>query len=124
MKADPMSDFTELTSLLLKFRDERNWKQFHTLKNLILSLNLESAELLELMQWRTDEQIAVLKSDPDFRQALKDECADVLLYLLLVAEDAGIDLNEAALEKLKKNAQKYPVDQAYDSSAKYTRLKQ
>ncbi len=119
-----MSDFATLTALLLKFRDERNWKQFHTLKNLILSLNLESAELLELMQWKTDEEIAALKSDPAFRQALKDECADVLLYLLLVAEDAGIDLNEAALEKLKKNAEKYPADEAYGSAKKYTRLKQ
>lgn len=118
-----MSDFTELTSLQLKFRDDRNWKQFHTLKNLILSLNLESAELLELMQWKTDEEIAALKSDPDFRQALKDECADVLLYLLLIAEDAGIDLKEAALEKLGKNAEKYPVDQFYDSAKKYTRHK-
>jgi NTP pyrophosphatase (non-canonical NTP hydrolase) len=119
-----MSDIATLTALLLKFRDDRNWKQFHTLKNLILSLNLESAELLELMQWQTDDQIAALKSDPDFREALKDECADVLLYLLLVAEDAGIDLIQAAEQKLKKNAEKYPVDQAYDSAEKYTRLKQ
>jgi NTP pyrophosphatase (non-canonical NTP hydrolase) len=119
-----MSDFAALTAQLLQFRDDRNWKQFHTLKNLILSLNLESAELLELMQWKSDEEVAALKSDAAFRQALKDECADVLLYLLLIAEDAGIDLAQAATEKLKKNAEKYPVDQVYGSAKKYTQLKQ
>jgi NTP pyrophosphatase (non-canonical NTP hydrolase) len=116
------TDFATLKTALLKFRDDRNWKQFHTLKNLIISLNLESAELLELTQWKTDDELAALQSDHGFRQALKDECADVLLYLLLVANEAGIDLLDAAAEKLKKNAVSYPVDQAYGSAEKYTRL--
>lgn len=106
-----------LTQDLLKFRDERNWAQFHTLRNLIVSLNLEAAELLELTQWKSDAQISELSSE-----ALRDECADVLLYLLLIADKAGIDLEDAARSKLEKNAAKYPVEKSYGSSRKYTQL--
>ncbi|HYC41815.1 MAG TPA: nucleotide pyrophosphohydrolase [Noviherbaspirillum sp.] len=118
-----MSGLDTIRQQLLAFRDERDWKQFHTLKNLIISLNLESAELLELTQWKTDTQLDALKNDPGFRTALRDECADVLLYLLLVADDAGIDLLEAAQAKIAKNAAKYPVEQAFGSAKKYTELK-
>lgn len=112
----------ELTAELLRFRDERDWAQFHTLRNLIVSLNLEAAELLELTQWKSDAEVATLPADPASREALADECADVLLYLLLVAERAGIDLEAAARAKLLKNARKYPVDKARGSSRKYTQL--
>lgn len=118
-----MADIASIRRQLLQFRDERNWKQFHTLKNLIISLNLESAELLELTQWKSDDELAALKSDEVFRQALKDECADVLLYLLLIAENSGIDLLQAAEEKIATNAERYPVDQSYGSAEKYTVLK-
>jgi NTP pyrophosphatase (non-canonical NTP hydrolase) len=111
-----------LTELLLRFRDERNWAQFHTLRNLIVSLNLEAAELLELTQWKSDEEIAALPDDAKAHEALRDECADVLLYLLLIAEKAGIDLEEAARTKLMKNAAKYPIEKSYGSSRKYTQL--
>lgn len=115
-----MTDLAHLTAKLLTFRDERNWKQFHTLKDLIISLNLEAAELLELMQWKTDAELARLKSDDGFQEQLRDECADVLMYLLLVAENAGIDLVKATEEKLVKNAAKYPADQYYGSAKKYS----
>ncbi|WP_420475612.1 nucleotide pyrophosphohydrolase [Noviherbaspirillum sp. ST9] len=118
-----MPDLDAIRRQLLAFRDERDWKQFHTLKNLIVSLNLESAELLELTQWKTDAQLDAAKGDPAFREALRDECADVLLYLLLVADDAGIDLLEAAQAKIAKNAARYPVEQAFGSAKKYTELK-
>ena len=118
-----MADLDAIRAQLLAFRDERDWKQFRTLKNLIVSLNLESAELLELTQWKTDAQLDALKSDPAFREALRDECADVLLYLLLVADDAGIDLLDAAQAKIAKNAERYPVEQAFGSAQKYTELK-
>lgn len=117
-----MADLDALTSALNRFRDERNWRQFHTLKNLIISLNLESAELLELTQWKTDDELAQLKSDSRFQEQLRDECADVLLYLLLVADDVGFDLVRAAQEKLAKNAVRYPVEQAYGSAKKYSEL--
>jgi NTP pyrophosphatase (non-canonical NTP hydrolase) len=119
-----MTDIETIKALLLKFRDDRNWKQFHSLKNLIISLNLESAELLELTQWKTDDEVDSQVSDPAFQEALRDECADVFLYLLLVCNDAGIDLLQAAENKLAKNALKYPVDESYGSAEKYNRLKQ
>ena len=106
---------------MLTFRDKRNWAQFHTLRNLIVSLNLEAAELLEITQWKSDEELSTLLSREDGQEALSDECADVLLYLLLIADKAGIDLLEAARSKLEKNAVKYPVEKAYGSSRKYTR---
>ncbi len=107
---------------LLKFRDERNWSQFHTLRNLIVSLNLEAAELLELTQWKSDDEISRLAEDPTSEEALRDECADVLLYLLLIAEKAGFDITEAAQEKIAKNAAKYPISKSYGSRRKYTEL--
>lgn len=117
---DAVPDFAGLQAAILKFRDERDWKQFHSLRNLIVSLNLEAAELLELTQWRKDEEIEALPQKE--REALCDECADVLLYLMLIADAAGIDLLAAARDKLVKNAGKYPVEKAYGSSAKYDRL--
>ena len=112
-------NLAELTQALLQFRDERNWAQFHTLRNLIVSLNLEAAELLELTQWKSEEEMLEISGE-----ALRDECADVLLYLLLIAEKAGIDLEQAARNKLKKNAAKYPVEKSYGSSRKYTQFTQ
>ena len=111
-----------LTDELLKFRDERNWTQFHTLRNLIVSLNLEAAELLELTQWKSDAEMLSLPGDPTTHEALSDECADVLLYLLLIAEHTVIDLETAARKKLAKNALKYPVEKSYGTSRKYTQL--
>lgn len=117
-----LGDFQGLTAALLKFRDARNWQQFHSLRNLITSLNLEAAELLELTQWKTDAEVEALPTEPKMAEALRDECADILLYLLLIADTAGIDLAEAARAKLVKNAGKYPVDKAFGSRAKYSDL--
>lgn len=117
-----MTDLDAITSQLLQFRNDRNWRQFHTLKNLIISLNLEASELLELTQWKTDGELHALKSDSKFQEALRDECADVLLYLLLLAHEGGVDLLQAAQEKITKNAVRYPVDQAYGSAKKHTEL--
>ena len=117
-----MSDISVLTAAVQAFRDARDWRQFHSLRNLIVSLNLEAAELLELTQWRSDAEIDALPDDPQAAEELRDECADILLLLLLVADKAGIDLTAAAYAKLRKNEQKYPVDKAYGSRAKYTQL--
>lgn len=108
-----------LTAQLIDFREQRNWAQFHSLRNLIVSLNLEAAELLELTQWKSDAEVAALSASAATREALRDECADVLLYLLLIAERAGIDLEAAAHAKLLKNAAKYPIESSYGSSRKY-----
>lgn len=117
-----MTDLTSLANEIKAFRDARDWRQFHSLRNLIVSLNLEAGELLELTQWQRDEEIEAIPEHPQKSEALRDECADVLLYLLLIADKAGFDLAEAARAKLVKNAAKYPVDKAFGSRAKYTEL--
>ena len=114
------TSLSALTAKVLEFRDDRNWAQFHDLRNLIVSLNLEASELLELTQWKSDAEVAELPDHPATQEALRDECADVLIYLLLIAEHAGIDLEQAAHAKLAKNAAKYPVERCYGSSRKYS----
>lgn len=111
--------FAALTAQVLEFRDQRNWAQFHSLRNLIVSLNLEAGELLELTQWKSDTDMAAMVASGEAQEALRDECADVLIYLLLIAEHAGIDLEDAARAKLVKNAAKYPVETSHGSSRKY-----
>ncbi len=112
-------DLGSLTRLVTAFRDARDWSQFHSLRNLIVSLNLEASELLELTQWKTDDEIAAIPTDLHAREALEDECADVLLYLLLIADRAGFDLDGAARAKLVKNEAKYPVERFRGSRRKY-----
>lgn len=116
-------DLEELTRRLIEFRDERDWRQFHSLKNLIMSAALESAEIMELTQWKDDEAVErAAQGDTQFRARLAEECADVFLYLLLICERADIDLTEAALAKLDLNARKYPVEKARGNAKKYTEL--
>ncbi len=114
-------DLERLTERLIAFRDARDWKQFHTLKNLLVSLSLEAAEALELVQWKTDEEAdAQLKAGGPLHEALRQECADVLLYLLLIAEAAGFDLGAAAAEKIAINESRYPAEKARGRADKYT----
>ena len=120
---DPQSSaLDDLTRRLIAFRDVREWRPFHGLKNLMLSLNLEAAEILELTQWKSDDEVEAATADPGFRDRLSEECADVLLYLLLICERAGIDLEVAASAKIELNAAKYPVEKARGNARKYTAL--
>ena len=112
----------ELTRQLLEFRDARDWRQFHSLKDLILSLNLEASELLELSQWKPEQRFEDEAATNPLHQRLQEECADVLLYLLLIAERTGIDLQTAAANKIAANHLKYPVEKSRGTSAKYTEL--
>lgn len=93
----------DLTEKINEFRDERNWRQFHNSKDLALSLSLEASELLENFQWVSAEEGAEKN-----RENIKDELADVFIYGLMMADDLDIDMNEAILNKLQKNAEKYP----------------
>jgi NTP pyrophosphatase (non-canonical NTP hydrolase) len=113
---------TDLSRAVLAFRDERNWAQFHGLKHLIVSLCLEAGEVLELTQWKSDAEVDALPRDPASHEALADECADVLAYLLLVADKADIDLGAALRKKLIKNAEKYPQEKSYGRREKYSEL--
>jgi len=120
MKESP--DLDDLTRQLIEFRDARDWRQFHSLKDLILSLSLEASELLELSQWKPEADFEKEAVTEPMQQRLREECADVLLYLLLIAERSGIDLQQAAAEKIKANAEKYPVEKSHGRSTKYTQL--
>lgn len=111
-----------LTDLLIEFRDARDWRQFHSLKDLILSLNLEASELLELTQWKSERNFEEEAREGLMQQRLREECADVFLYLLLIAERAGIDIQEAAAEKIKANDKKYPVEKSRGTATKYNKL--
>jgi len=114
------SQIQQLTDLLLKFRSDRDWEQFHNPKDQALSLSLEVAELLEHMQWKNGQELK------DHLQAAKadvtDELADVLGWVLLIAHDLDIDLDAAVRQKVIKNEAKYPVDKAYGKATKYDKL--
>lgn len=112
---------SQLQSLIVKFRNQRNWKQFHNAKDMAISLSLEASELLELCQWKTEKEAdSYFKSQPS---ELKDELADIFYWLLLISHDYNIDLETALKAKLKKNSRKYPVSKAKNNKLKYNKLK-
>jgi len=108
----------ETINKVLKFRDDRNWKQFHNPKDLAISISLESAELLEVFQWSATDVVCENKLDK-----IKEELADVVNYCILMADVCGLDLDEIVSEKVKRNNEKYPVEKAFGSKEKYTKLK-
>lgn len=109
----------ETIQRVLKFRDDRDWRQFHTPKDLAISMNLEAAELLEIFQWSgTDVECR------DKLDKVREELADVLSYCILMADVCGLDLDEIMNAKIDRNEAKYPVELARGSAAKYTELKQ
>ena len=113
-----MSDIREMTDALVKFRDERDWEQFHTSKDLALALSIEAAELNELFLWKSKPE-----SENPEPERLREELADVFAYALLLAQKHGLNVKEIVLEKIQKNAIKYPVDKAKGSAKKYFDLK-
>lgn len=109
-----------LTRRIVEFRDERDWRQYHSPRNLATSITIESAELLELFQWSSDETLA---DDVERRRTdIERELADVLIYALLLAHDTGIDPAAAIEAKLAENDAKYPAERARGSRQKYTEL--
>lgn len=115
-----MSDIQKLTELVVKFRDARNWKQFHNAKDSSISLALEAAEVLEHFQWKNKEEIdAYVKSN---KADIAEELADVLYWVFLMGNDLDINLTDAFEKKMEKNAAKYPVEKAKGNHKKYTEL--
>lgn len=108
-----MDKLNEVLEALKKFRDDRNWKQFHTPENLSKSISIEAAELLENFQWG---------NTPADINNVKEEVADIFSYLVLFCDDLNINLFEETLKKINKNCEKYPVDKAFGSSKKYNKL--
>ncbi len=107
----------ELIDSILKFRDARNWKQFHNPKDLAISISIEAAELLENFQWSGKDLEVGEKSEK-----IKDELADVLIYCILLADSMSIDIDEIIKTKIKINEDRYKTEKAYGSNKKYTEL--
>lgn len=115
-----MKKLQELKKEVQKFRDERDWKQFHTPKNLAMALSVEASELAELFLWDTNEES--FNTAKNKNEHLQEEMADVLIYLLSLADVLNISLSDAVLNKLDKNRIKYPIEKAKGSCKKYKEL--
>ena len=120
MTAPNPHGLTQLRDALRKFADERDWDQYHSPKNLASALSVEAAELLERFQWLTEDQSRNLP--PEELQKVREEMADVLNYLVRLADKLDVNLLEAAREKIELNAKKYPVAKARGSAKKYSDL--
>lgn len=112
-----MSDLKDITEALVKFRDERDWAQFHDSKNLATAISIEAAELNELFLWKT-----IKESEEVNKEKIKEELADILAYSFLLANKHGFDIREIVLDKIKRNGEKYPVDKSKGSAKKYNEL--
>lgn len=112
-----MSEFKDLTNRIIKFRDDRDWQNFHSPKNMALSLSLEAAEVLEHFQWLDGEDLEnYIKEN---KGAIGEELSDVLTWCLLMAHDFNIDLYQACQRKIEKNSLKYPVNKFKGSAKKH-----
>lgn len=109
-----MGEIKEITDELLKFRNERDWEQFHNPKDLALAINIEAGELLELFLWKKAEEADKVK--------VKEELADIFAYTFLLADKYGLDVKEIVLDKIKENGEKYPVNKARGNAKKYNEL--
>ena len=119
-----MDSWQALTAEVRRFRDERDWSQFHTPKNLAAAIAIEAAELQEQLLWKTDKEIEKdLKGGPK-REAVVEEIADVLMFALLLADRLDIDVAKAITDKLAANELKYPVALARGNARKYTELRE
>jgi len=107
----------ETINQVLKFRDDRNWKQFHNPKDLAISISLEASELLEIFQWSGTDIVCEEKRDK-----IKEELADVINYCILMADACNLDMDEIVREKIKRNNEKYPVEKSKNSAKKYNEL--
>lgn len=109
-----MNDIKEIIDTLIKFRNERDWEQFHNPKDLALAISIEAGELLENFLWKSPEEAD--------KEKVKNELADVFAYAFLMADKYDFDVKEILLEKIKKNAEKYPIDKAKGTAKKYDEL--
>ena len=109
-----MSDLEELRKTIVQFTQERDWNQFHNGKDLALALSIEAAELNEAFLWKNAKDVNVDK--------VKEELADIFNYAILLADKYDLDIKQIVLDKIKRNAEKYPVDKAYGSAKKYNEL--
>lgn len=109
-----MADIEEIIQELKKFRNERDWEQFHNSKDLTLAINIEAGELLELFLWKSAEDAN--------KEKIKEELADIFSFAFLLADKYGFDVKQIVLDKIKQNGKKYPIDKAKGNAKKYDEL--
>lgn len=109
-----MSDLEELRKVIVQFTKERDWEQFHNGKDLALALSIEAAELNEAFLWKDASEVNINK--------VKEELADIFNYAILIADKYDLDIKQIVMDKLKRNAEKYPIDKAFGSAKKYSEL--
>jgi NTP pyrophosphatase (non-canonical NTP hydrolase) len=117
-----MNDLYELKKKVIDFRDKRNWRQFHSIKDLLIGLNIECSELMEHFLWKSESEIDEMLKDKKTKRELENEMGDIFIFLLYLSEDMNIDILSAAGKKLRLNSLKYPVKKSYNSNKKYNRL--
>lgn len=113
-------DVPKIHEAYSNFVTERDWDQFHSIKNLAMALSVESSELVEIFQWMKEEDSNTVSENPALKSKVEEELSDIFVYLLRIAHKSQIDLEKVILEKIKKNAEKYPADKVRGSSRKYT----
>jgi NTP pyrophosphatase (non-canonical NTP hydrolase) len=111
------NNINELKALILEFRQKRDWKQFHKIKDLLLGLDIEVAELNELFLWKNEQEINVIP-----KEKIADEIADIFIFITYISDEFGIDIESAVKNKVNKNDVKYPVDKSKGSNKKYNEL--
>ena len=119
-----LMDVKYIQNKLGDFAKKRDWEKFHNLKNLAISINIESSELLEIFQWDDNQKVDEKLKKKQFKERISDEVADILLYLLRFSQIANLDLEKICLKKIKKNAKKYPIKLSKGKSTKYTSFKE
>jgi dCTP diphosphatase len=115
-------DLEKIKSIISQFSQERDWDQFHSIKNLAMALSVESSELLEIFQWVSEVDSNRISENPEMLAKLEDEIADVFIYLLRISMKSGIDMEKVIHTKLKKNAMKYPIHLSKGNSKKYNQF--
>lgn len=111
-------ELKKLQSKIIGFRDKRNWKQFHKIKDLLLGLNIEASELSELFLWKDNKDINSIE-----KHKIEEEIADVFIFLTYICDHFDIDLKQAVIKKIEHNDKKYPVKKSYNSNKKYNEFK-
>lgn len=112
-----INNFDEIKSKIIDFRDQRNWRQFHKIKDLVIGLNIEVSELSELFLWKNEDEINLIE-----KQKIEEEIADIFIFLTYICEEYSIDLLNATKEKIQVNELKYPIEKSINSNKKYNQL--
>ncbi|MFY7992422.1 MAG: nucleotide pyrophosphohydrolase [Bacteriovoracaceae bacterium] len=115
-------DLDKIYKVIHQFVEERDWDQFHSIKNLSMALSVEASELAEIFQWMPEAASNQVKNNPEVMSKLEDEVADVFVYLLRLIAKTDIDLEKVVLQKMKKNEAKYPIELSKGLSKKYNEL--